>query len=223
MAGPLALGHSRGPARIGADFTLISTRSLGPVTRRAGRLPLLELMGPSDDLRNPVASATFAAMARREASAVLARLDEGSRRGLERAEQQARILDDNHVGTEHMVLGLLADQRGLPARILESLGITRESFLRQLDDEEGHSPAGPIPLSPRASKVIALAGAEADRLGHRAVTTAHLLLGVIDESELWSASGKAGPHHLKRTAEATGHTLTDVRACVLQELGLGNR
>jgi ATP-dependent Clp protease ATP-binding subunit ClpC len=127
-------------------------------------------------------------------------------------------LDENHVGTEHVVLGLLADHEGIAATALTSLGITRRVFLRQLHEEKGDSPVGRIPITPRALKIIALAGVEADHFGHRFISTGHVLLGVVRESEEWAASGKAGPHHLQKAAETVGHTLADVRGRVLELL-----
>jgi ATP-dependent Clp protease ATP-binding subunit ClpA len=129
---------------------------------------------------------------------------------LERAETEARGRDDNHVGTEHLVLGLYALGDTPARRALESLGISRQVFADQLEWEEGPSPNGAIPLTPRARMIIGLAGVEANGAASGEVQPEHLLLGVIRESKKWQASGQAGPHHLRAAAEAVGVTLADI-------------
>jgi ATP-dependent Clp protease ATP-binding subunit ClpA len=130
---------------------------------------------------------------------------------LERAEAEARARDDNHVGTEHLVLGLYAVGDTTARRALESLGISRQVFASQLECEEGPSPSGTIPLTPRAEMILGLAGVEANGAASGEVQPEHLLLGVIWESEKWQASGQAGPHHLRAAAEAVGVTLADIK------------
>jgi ATP-dependent Clp protease ATP-binding subunit ClpA len=129
---------------------------------------------------------------------------------LERAEAEARARDDNHIGTEHLVLGLYALGETTARRALEALGINRQVFAAQLECEEGPSPDGRIPLTPRARMILALAGLEAIGVACGEVEPEHLLLGVIRESEKWQATGKAGPHHLRAAAQAVGATLVDV-------------
>jgi ATP-dependent Clp protease ATP-binding subunit ClpA len=129
---------------------------------------------------------------------------------LEQAEAEARARDDNHVGTEHLVLGLYALGECTARRALESLGISRQVFLDQLECEEGQSPSGEIPLTPRARFIIGIAGVEATGEASGEVQPEHLLLGVIRESEKWQATGKAGPHHLRAAAQAAGVTLADI-------------
>ena len=126
------------------------------------------------------------------------------------AEAEARARDDNHVGTEHLVLGLYALGETTARRALESLGISRQVFVRQLECEEGPSPSGAIPLTPRARMILGLAGVEATAAVSSEVQPEHLLLGVIRESEKWQASGQAGPHHLRAAAEVVGVTLVDI-------------
>jgi ATP-dependent Clp protease ATP-binding subunit ClpA len=129
---------------------------------------------------------------------------------LEQAEAEARARDDDHVGTEHLVLGLYAVGETPARRALEALGISRQIFADQLECEEGPSPSGAIPLTPRARMIIGLAGVEAGRMAAGEVQPEQLLLGVIRESEKWQATGKAGPHHLRAAAEAVGVTLADI-------------
>jgi ATP-dependent Clp protease ATP-binding subunit ClpA len=129
---------------------------------------------------------------------------------LERAEAEARARDDNHVGTEHLVLGLYALGDTTARRALESLGISRQAFAGQLECEEGLSPSGAIPFTPRARMILGLAGVEATSGAAEEVQPEHLLLAVIRESEKWQASGQAGPHHLRAAAEAVGVSLADI-------------
>jgi ATP-dependent Clp protease ATP-binding subunit ClpC len=129
---------------------------------------------------------------------------------LESAQTEARLADDNHVGTEHIVLAILALEQSVGARALRKLGITREVFLAQLYDEDGSSPPGRIPHTPRADRILALAAEVADG----SVTSGHILLGVVAESKEWQSGGRPGPHHLREAAAAVGKTLEDVRRAV---------
>jgi ATP-dependent Clp protease ATP-binding subunit ClpA len=126
---------------------------------------------------------------------------------IEAAAAEARKRDDNHLGTEHLVLGLFGVADNVARRALESLGITRDIFAAQLAPEPGPSPTGAIPLTPRAQMIVGLAGIEA---AGEAVEPEHLLRGVIRESEKWQGSGLPGPHHLRAAARAVGVTLADI-------------
>src|SRR6266536_4210200 len=88
----------------------------------------------------------------------LRRLSPSSRCLVEAAESAARSRDDDHVGTEHVMLGVWALGRRAATRALESVGITRQVFVSQLKDEAGTSPRGKIPFTTRARMIIALAG-----------------------------------------------------------------
>jgi ATP-dependent Clp protease ATP-binding subunit ClpA len=129
---------------------------------------------------------------------------------LEHAEAEARARDDNHIGTEHLVLGLYALGDTAARRALEAAGISRQVFAARLECEEGPSPSGEIPLTPRARMILGLAGVQAARTGLGGVQPEHILLGVIRESEQWQATGRAGPHHLRAAAQAVGVTLADI-------------
>jgi ATP-dependent Clp protease ATP-binding subunit ClpA len=137
---------------------------------------------------------------------------------LEQAEVEARARDDNHVGTEHLMLGLYALGDTTARRTLESLGIGRQVFADHLECEAGPSPNGTIPLTPRARMVIGLAGVEAERIACGVVEPCHLLLGVVRESEKWQATGMAGPHHLQAAAQAVGVTLGDIERSLKQDV-----
>ena len=96
---------------------------------------------------------------------------------LDHAERAAWELDDNHVGTEHFVLGILANAKGAGALALAALGVTKSDFLAVLDVEPGPSPRGAVPLTPRANRILDLAVKHADtqQTDHR-VGTGHFLL-----------------------------------------------
>jgi len=170
-------------------------------------------------IRNVIAKREYARDAKVLERSVLRRLSSVSRRLLEEAESQARALDDNHVGTEHIMLAIYALGARAATKALESLGVTRELFAAQLYEEPGPSPSGSIPLTPRSHMIVALAGAEATRLGSEPVEPEHILLGVIRESERWESAGISGPHHLRDAAEAAGTTPTAIEQKLVQEMG----
>jgi ATP-dependent Clp protease ATP-binding subunit ClpC len=103
------------------------------------------------------------------------------------AQDEARGLGHNYIGTEHLLLGLLREQEGLAARVLQSLDVTLEEARAQVvriigqSDEEVTN--GHVPLTPRSKKVLELALREALSLGHEYVGTEHILLGLVRENE----------------------------------------
>src|SRR5712672_1521504 len=102
------------------------------------------------------------------------------------AQEEARILKHNYIGTEHILLGLLREEEGLAARVLESLDITVERVRSQVVRIVGSGEevtAGQIPFTPRAKKVLELALREALSLGHNYIGTEHILLGLVRENE----------------------------------------
>ncbi|MGN6170407.1 MAG: Clp protease N-terminal domain-containing protein, partial [Solirubrobacteraceae bacterium] len=102
------------------------------------------------------------------------------------AQEDARTLKHNYIGTEHILLGLLRDQEGLAARVLESLDLNVERVRAQVDrivGSSGEVPNGPIPFTPRAKKVLELALREAISLGHNDIGPEHILLGLLCENE----------------------------------------
>lgn len=146
------------------------------------------------------------------------RLSEATRNLIGLAQTEARQLDDNHVGTEHIVLGLYALEESSAVSALLDCGITREVFLGQLHFEEGPSPAGPIPMTVRATMIVGLAGSEAETLGVRDVEPEHVLLGAIRESGKWESLRKAGPYHLRQAAEAAGTSLSALETNVIRRI-----
>jgi ATP-dependent Clp protease ATP-binding subunit ClpA len=178
------------------------------------------MIAPLAKLIERIAKREYAREAKALERPALRRLSSVSRRLLEEAQSQARTLDDNHVGTEHIVLAIYALGTRAATKALESLGVTRELFAAQLHEEPGSSPSGNIPLTLRSRMIVALAGAEAGWMGSEPVEPEHILLGVIRESQRWEAAGISGPHHLRATAEATGTTLTAIEQKLIHGMGL---
>jgi ATP-dependent Clp protease ATP-binding subunit ClpC len=103
-----------------------------------------------------------------------------------RAEEEARMLNHNYIGTEHILLGLIHEGEGVAARTLESLGISLQAVRQQVEEIIGQgqqAPSGRIPYTPRAKKALELSLREALQLGHHYIGTEHILLGVIREGE----------------------------------------
>jgi ATP-dependent Clp protease ATP-binding subunit ClpC len=98
------------------------------------------------------------------------------------AQDEARELRHNYIGTEHILLGLLREEDGLAARVLESLGVTLEGARAQVARiiGPGDEPStGEIPFTPRAKKALELSLREAMSLGHGSIGTEHILLGLV--------------------------------------------
>ena len=131
---------------------------------------------------------------------------------LDQAEQESRHRNDNHVGTEHIVLGVFAADPGI-AGILAHNGVTEDLFRAQLYDEPGPSPEGRIPLTPRAQMVIGFARSVASDDGG-VITPTHLMLGVIAESRDWRERGFEGPHHLEQAATAAATSLVTIASAL---------
>jgi ATP-dependent Clp protease ATP-binding subunit ClpA len=102
------------------------------------------------------------------------------------AQEEARALQHNYIGTEHLLLGLLRESEGLVARALHDRGVSLETTRQQIESVTGRGkkvPKGHIPFTPRAKKVLELGLREALRLGHNYIGTEHLLLGLIREGD----------------------------------------
>src|SRR4028118_914806 len=114
------------------------------------------------------------------------RFTDRARRVVVLAQQEARILNPNYIGTEHILLGLIHEGEGVAAKALESLGIALEGVRQQVEEIIGQgqqAPSGHIPFTPRAKKVLELSLREALQLGHNYIGTEHILLGLIREGE----------------------------------------
>src|SRR4030081_1289956 len=114
------------------------------------------------------------------------RFTERARQVVVLAQDEARALKHNYIGTEHILLGLLREEEGLAARVLESLDITVEEVRAQgarIVGQGDEVTTGQIPFTPRAKKVLELALREALSLGHNYIGTEHILLGLVRENE----------------------------------------
>src|SRR5665811_462356 len=125
------------------------------------------------------------------------RFTDRARRVVVLAQEEARMLNHNYIGTEHILLGLIHEGEGVAAKALESLGISLDAVRSQVQEiigEGQQAPSGHIPVTPRAKKVLELSLREALQLGHNYIGTEHILLGLIREGEGVAAQvlGKLG-------------------------------
>jgi len=114
------------------------------------------------------------------------RFTDRARRVVVLAQEEARHLDHNYIGTEHILLGLIHEGEGVAARALTALGISLEAVRSEVVEIVGHgdeAPTGHIPFTPRAKKVLELSLREALALSHNYIGTEHILLGLIREGE----------------------------------------
>ncbi len=114
------------------------------------------------------------------------RFTDRARRVVVLAQEEARMLNHNYIGTEHILLGLIHEGEGVAAKALESLGISLEAVRQQVQEIIGQgqqAPSGHIPFTPRAKKVLELSLRESLQLGHNYIGTEHILLGLIREGE----------------------------------------
>ncbi len=135
-----------------------------------------------------------------------------ARRVIVVAQEEARLLHHDYIGTEHLLLGLIHEGEGVAAKALESLGISLEDVRRDVEEivpPGEHERSGHIPFTPRAKKVLELSLRESQQLGHNYIGTEHILLGLIREGE-----GVAAQVLVKLGAD-----LNRVREQVLQLLG----
>jgi ATP-dependent Clp protease ATP-binding subunit ClpC len=112
------------------------------------------------------------------------RFTDRARRVVVLAQEESRLLGHNYIGTEHLLLGLLAEREGVAARALQSLDITLDAAREQVKEIIGpgaQEPRGHIPFTPRAKKILELSLREALKLGSEVIGTEHLLLGLVDE------------------------------------------
>ncbi|WP_288453099.1 Clp protease N-terminal domain-containing protein, partial [uncultured Microbacterium sp.] len=140
------------------------------------------------------------------------RFTDRARRVVVLAQEEAKMLNHNYIGTEHILLGLIHEGEGVAAKALESLGISLDAVREQVQDIIGQGqqqPTGHIPFTPRAKKVLELSLREALQLGHNYIGTEHLLLGLIREGEGVAA----------RVLENLGVDLAKVRTQVIRMLG----
>jgi len=113
------------------------------------------------------------------------RFTDRARRVVVLAQEEARMLNHNYIGTEHILLGLIHEGEGVAAKALESLGISLEAARQQVEETIGRgrqAPAGRIPLTPRAKTVLELSLRAAIRRGDNRIGTMHMLLALTEES-----------------------------------------
>jgi len=139
------------------------------------------------------------------------RFTDRARRVVVLAQEEARMLNHNYIGTEHILLGLIHEGEGVAAKALESLNIRLEDVRQQVEEIIGQgqaAPTGHIPFTPRAKKVLELSLREALQLGHNYIGTEHILLGLIREGEGVAA----------QVLQKLGADLNRVRQLVIQLL-----
>ncbi|GAA0544942.1 ATP-dependent Clp protease ATP-binding subunit [Paractinoplanes ferrugineus] len=136
--------------------------------------------------REGLGPASYWRTAREEHEGMFERFTDRARRVVVLAQEEARMLNHNYIGTEHILLGLIHEGEGVAAKALESLGISLEGVRQQVEEIIGQgqqAPSGHIPFTPRAKKVLELSLREALQLGHNYIGTEHILLGLIREGE----------------------------------------
>jgi len=114
------------------------------------------------------------------------RFTERARRVMVLAQEEARLLNHNFIGTEHLLLGLIHEGEGVAAKALEQLGISLEAVREKVEETMGApstAAGGSPPFTPRAKKVLELSLREALQLGHNYIGTEHILLGLVREGE----------------------------------------
>jgi ATP-dependent Clp protease ATP-binding subunit ClpC len=115
------------------------------------------------------------------------RFTDRARRVVVLAQDEARVLNHNYIGTEHLLLALIGEGDGIAGQALQSLGITQKTARQQVEEIIGRGRPGPrsdhLPFSPQAKKALELTLREALRLGHNYIGTEHILLGLTDEGE----------------------------------------
>jgi ATP-dependent Clp protease ATP-binding subunit ClpC len=117
---------------------------------------------------------------------VFQRFTDRARRVVVLAQEEARMLNHDYIGTEHILLGLIREGHGVAAKALESLGISPDAVRQQVEEIIGRgqqAPSGHIPFTPRAKKVLELSLTESVQLGHNYIGTEHILLGLIREGD----------------------------------------
>jgi ATP-dependent Clp protease ATP-binding subunit ClpC len=125
--------------------------------------------------------------ARKAALNMFERFTDRARRVVVLAQEEARMLNHDYIGSEHILIALIRESGGVAAQALESLGITEEAARQQVEEIVGAGQTGPqrghLPLTPRAKKILQLSMREAIALGHAYIGTEHILLGLIREDD----------------------------------------
>ena len=198
-----------------AEVLDVHPRTVGEYLRE-GKLTGIQLAGgwrvSEKSLREFVRSLSEAPTA---SVGMFGRFTSRARQVIVLTQAEARRLNHTYIGTEHLLLGLIAEGEGVAAKALVELGVSLETTRSQVEDAIGRgteSPGGHIPFTPRAKKVLELSLREALTLGHNYIGTEHLLLGLIREGEGVAAQILTRPG---------GVELDDVRAKVIELLSGG--
>jgi len=165
-------------AQAAAAWLAPRVRAAGRSTTRVREAPMRHSL--------PLAEKIKMAAMRTPPKGMFRRFTDRARRAIHLAQGEALLLRHDHVGTEHLLLGLIYEGEGIAAQVLESLGISREEVRGQVDAIIGHGqglPAGDIPFTPAARRALKLSRQESLQLGHHYVGTEHLLLGLLGEGE----------------------------------------
>ncbi|GAA3447445.1 hypothetical protein Pve01_71600 [Planomonospora venezuelensis] len=147
---------------------------------------------------------------------VFERFTDRARRVVVLAQEEARRLNHNYIGTEHILLGLVGEDDGVAARTLQAFDVSLAQVRQEVEETIGqgsHGPPGHIPFTPRAKAVLELSLREALNLRHNYIGTEHILLGLIREGEGLAA----------RVLTGQGLELGAVRAQVIELLHRGGR
>jgi predicted DNA-binding transcriptional regulator AlpA len=133
----------------------------------------------------------------RQSSVMFDRFTDRARSSVVKAQQEARLLSHNYIGTEHLLLGLIAIGEGLAFQVLAGFGVGLESVRDEIEQMIGRGkspPQGHIPFTPRAKTALEHAAREALKLGHNYVGTEHVLIGLIGERDgvAWKALERLG-------------------------------
>ena len=135
------------------------------------------------------------------------RFTDRARRVVVLAQDEARLLDHNYIGTEHLLLGLLQEGQGVAARALEALGVDLADVRSRVQEIIGrgqHEQTGHIPFTPRAKTVLELSLREALDLGHEYIGTEHILLGLVREAQVLLALGAGEDQVREKVTELVG-------------------
>jgi hypothetical protein len=230
-----AAGRAEEPARSAAVLLagLATVRPFGERSVEVGLVAALQLLalngrragdlGPPEAVRTLLARAALGAAGvdeltawlrravEEEAGAMFERFTSRARRAVVLAQEEARRLRHAHIGTEHLLLGLLSEGEGVAAKALEALGVSLDAARARVEAIIGRGtddPVGHVPFTPRAKKVLELSLREAKQYHHRHLGTEHLLLGLVREGEGVGA----------QVLDALGADARSVRQQVLQLL-----
>ncbi|QYC42983.1 ATP-dependent Clp protease ATP-binding subunit ClpC1 [Nonomuraea coxensis DSM 45129] len=144
------------------------------------------------------------------------RFTDRARRVVVLAQEEARMMNHGYIGTEHILLGLIAEGEGLAALVLEDSGVEQgrvRAFVERETGHDGKPPSGHIPFTQRAKKVLELSLREALQLRHNYIGTEHILLGLIREGEGLAAEALVD----------AGADLAGLRQRLLDRVGRGSR